>query len=70
MTDIDSICCTEDEYECNSQRNNKELKMREEEDIENRKLRSSLRFLDFLEEKIKQKLVDPKDSLGFSKFSE
>lgn len=44
--------------------------MREEEDVENRKLRYSLRFPDFLKETIKQKLIDPKGSLGFSKFSE
>lgn len=45
--------------------------MRLEEDVENRKLRLSLRFLYFLEETIKQKLiVDPNGSLGFNTFSE
>lgn len=46
------------------------MKIRKEEDVENRKLRSSLRFPYFLEETIKQKLiVDPKGSLGLSTFS-
>lgn len=46
------------------------MKMREEKDVKNRKYGSNQGFPDFPEGTIKQKLMDGRGLLGFSKLSE